>query len=59
MDEITPMLFFLSQEYLVYELQMEACNGGEGEEGLHKEVNHSLNHLQITDELSTTILHTN
>lgn len=58
MDEIATMIFFLSQDYLVSELQMEACNGGEAEEGPPKEISHSLNHLQTTDELSTTILHT-
>lgn len=55
MDEIATMLFILSQEHLMSELKMETCNGGE-EEGPFKEVSHSLNHLQITDEPSSTIL---
>lgn len=40
MDEIATMIFFLSQDYLVSELQMEACNGGEAEEGPPEEVSH-------------------
>lgn len=57
MDEIATTLFFLSQEYLVSELQMEGCNGGEEEERPPEETSPSLNHLQTANEPSTAILH--